>query len=97
MIQNMNQNVQKYVNQTKVQKYKALIEQKYAAKLDKFSQEKLQKINEKIDTLIEKIANSTKYSETKKETYINLLLALKASILDRLEDNTDVVDSLLGE
>jgi len=97
-MQNMSQNVRRYVNQEKVQQYKNLIEEKYAAKLDSFSQEKLEEINQKIDELIEKISNSTSYTDTKKEVYINLLLALKESILDRLSaDTTDVVGDLLGE
>ena len=94
-MKNMSQNTKRYVNQAKVQKYKALVEDKYAAKLDWYSQEKLELINEKIDPLIEKIANSTSYSGTKKETYINLLLALKASIIDRLDTDTDMIDDLM--
>jgi len=95
IMQNMDQNTKKYVNQTKIQKYKVVIEEKYAAKLDWYSQEKLEVINEKIDLLIEKISNSTSYSDTKKETYVNLLLALKASIIDRLDTDTDMIDDLM--
>jgi len=95
-MQNITDNTKKYLDQTKVQKYKSLVESKYSSKLDSYSQEKLEEINTKIDDLVEKIANSTSYSDTKKEVYINLLVALKASILDRINDDTSVVDWLLN-
>ena len=92
---NVPTSAQKYMNQAKVAQYKGLIEQKYKAKLDSFSQERIQTTITKIDTLLEKIINSTVYSNTKKESYTNILVALKASLINRLED-TDIIDNLLN-
>jgi uncharacterized FlaG/YvyC family protein len=56
----------KKVNPTKVEAYKKVIQDKYSAKINAMSEEKLTSLVEKIDKLIETINSSSKYSDTKK-------------------------------
>ena len=94
-MQNISMNVQKYTDTTKVTQYKWLIEDKYASKINSYTQEQLQDKITKIDDLLEKIVNGS-YSDKTKKTYTNVLLALKASLVGRL-DTTDVnTDSILN-
>ena len=95
-ITNVSTQAQKYVDNTKVEKYKNLLNIKYSKVLDKLDEEKLRTILPKIDTLIDKIVTSTKYTETKKETYVNLLIAFKEVIEEKLSDiDNNLIDWLL--
>ena len=92
-----NTQIRKYVNETKVKQYKAFIEERYANKINSFTQEQLKEKVAKIDEILEKVVNGN-YSDEKKEIYINVLLALKAIMLDRLywENSESIIDSVLG-
>jgi len=72
------------INQTLKKKYKTTLETKYSSVINNFTKEKLENMSEKIDTLMDKIENSN-YSDSKKETYMATLDALKDMIKERLE------------
>jgi len=96
--QQMNQiraEVQRYVNTTKVQQYKKFIEEKYEQKINSFTPEQIQEKIQKIDEILEKIVNGN-YPESTKELYINVLLALKETLLEKLNQSTASADNLLN-
>ena len=96
-MKNINQNTVNYIDQTKVQKYKGLIEEKYADKINSFTQDQLQEKITKIDEILEKIVNGN-YSKTTKETYVNVLIALKAALEEKLDtqDTDSIINSVFG-
>ena len=87
--------VQKYANNTKVQQYKEFIEEKYGQKINSFTPEQIQEKIQKIDEILEKIVNGN-YPEATKELYVNVLLALKEALLEKLNQSTASADSLLN-
>ena len=83
MLQNMNTNIQKYADQTKVQKYEKIIKDKYSEKINSLSEEKIKKAINKIDNFVGQI-NNWNYTETKKGIYLNVLQALKEVLLEKI-------------
>jgi len=96
----MNRGASQYVNWSKVNRYRALIKNKYQNKINKYSKNGLINIVSKINTLETKIQSSPAYSDTVKETYISVLEALKLVIQERLMEldglQTDLIDSLFS-
>ena len=90
----------KYVNNTKVNRYRGLIKNKYQNRINQYSRDGLVNLVAKIDALETKIMESDNYSDTKKETYISVLEALKLVIQERLMEldglQTDLIDSLFS-
>ncbi len=93
-------NTSPYVNASKVNRYRALIKNKYQNRINQYSRDGLVNLVSKIDALEAKIQASTSYSETQKETYISVLEALKLVIQERLMEldglQTDLIDSLFS-
>lgn len=86
-----------YANSAKVNRYKNIIMQKYGSKINTFTENKIRKIIDKIDVLISKIESSITLSDTKKETYISILVALKEILEEKLYSLDNVLNSVFGE
>lgn len=97
MLQNMNTNIQKYADQTKVQKYEKIIKDKYSEKINSLSEEKIKKAINKIDNFVGQI-NNWNYTETKKGIYLNVLQALKEVLLEKIwvNNTNSIINSVFG-
>ena len=97
-VQNSVSTVTAYVDTAKIGTYKQYIETKYGQKLASLTMDKIEQIIEKINSVEEKIINSSSYSDSVKKTYITVLEALKQILQEKLTSNsTSLIDNLLGE
>ncbi|MCH2188756.1 hypothetical protein MK079_02935 [Candidatus Gracilibacteria bacterium] len=69
-----------------VEKYRQAFVQRLGNAIEKIPTEKLEKVDGKIDAMMEKISNNEKLSDDKKDAYLDQLQALKDIIVERLED-----------
>ena len=101
LMQNVTTNAQKYVNQNKIEQYKWIIENKYAKKINSYTQSQLQSKITKVNDLLTKIVNGS-YPEITKALYTNVLFALKVSLVSRLKNKTtntsadSIINSIFG-
>ena len=70
----------------KVEKYRQAFIGRIGNAIEKMLVEKLEKIDQKIDAMMEKISDNERMSESKKDAYLDQLQALKEIISERLED-----------
>lgn len=85
-------------SQAKKNTYKKALDKKYKKKVDKMSDEQLERLLDRIDTAIERIEDSN-MSDTKKEKYIALLVALQEVVEEKLNESEEEfdLDSLFEE
>jgi len=74
-----------------VQKYKKKFVSKLSSKITKLSTKKLEKVNWKIDKMIDKFEANTKISDSKKDKILAQLISLKELITEEL-DNREVIN-----
>ncbi len=70
-------------------KYKSAFVKRIGNKLDKISEDKLERLLSKIGQLIEKYENNDKLSDDRKDKVISQLVALQEMIEEKLEDEDD--------
>ena len=76
------------------EKYKKIFKEKLANKLEKISIENLEKLNERIEKIIEKTIENEKMTDEKKEKLIWQLLALKEVINIEIEVRNELMINL---
>jgi len=69
--------------------FKKKFNKHFSKKIDELSNEKLLKVADKIDSVLEKIENNDKMSQEKKEKIISQLLALLDIITEKIEYNEE--------
>ena len=80
-----------------VQSYKANFVKKIGNKLDAISDDRLEKLLDRIDTMESQFEENTEISDERRDTVISQLIALKELIQEHLEDTELDIDSLLSE
>ena len=84
-----------------IEKYKLLLINKVWNRIDKMPKDKLEKINERIDKMYEKIDSSNKLTQERKEKLLAILEWLKETINEKLKiletESSDVLDEVLNE
>jgi len=68
------------ISQSKKDKYKTSIKSKYGKSIEKLNNSSKGKILDKINSAIDKVENSSTYTDTQKENYLSLYEALKEYI-----------------
>ncbi len=76
------------------EKYKKVFKEKLANKLEKVSIEKLKKLNERIEKIIDKTMENENISDNKKEKLVGQLLALKEVIQIEIDIRNDLMINL---
>jgi hypothetical protein len=77
-----------------VEKYKTAFMGKLKSRLDNISSDKLEKVLEKVNTMIKTTTNNTKLSSTSKENLLSQLEALKEIIENKIDEATIVNDEI---
>ncbi len=77
-----------------VEKYKTAFMGKLKSRLDNISSDKLEKVLEKVNTMIKTTTNNTKLSATSKENLLSQLEALKEIIENKIDEATIVNDEI---
>lgn len=93
----------KAAKKEKIEKFRKAFTQRVGSRLETLSDEKLEKVIVKIDTMLERFETQADISEERREDMLSALLALKEMIEEELEsddleeDVLETVEALLVE